>query len=129
MAHCNASRKTKRKFLHRRKLRYTLAFLLNSYFKDFLLSSRGGWIYFCEETRFIFPFTFLLFQAEKHREVERRLNETELEEKAKLNKERNDLLEKRREKERELKALQRKKAIIQYVSFCLVFELEHVQSV
>ncbi|KHN88626.1 Pinin [Toxocara canis] len=53
-------------------------------------------------------------QAEKQKEVERRLRATEVEEKERLAKERLDLFEKRREKERLIKSLQRKKAIIQY---------------
>lgn len=58
-----------------------------------------------------------LFQAEKQKEVERRLRATEVEEKERLAKERLELFEKRREKERLIKSLQRKKAIIQYVIF------------
>ncbi|VDK49234.1 unnamed protein product [Anisakis simplex] len=53
-------------------------------------------------------------QAEKQKEVERRLRATENEEKERLAKERYELFEKRREKERLIKSLQRKKAIIQY---------------
>ncbi|MFH4973492.1 hypothetical protein AB6A40_000201 [Gnathostoma spinigerum] len=53
-------------------------------------------------------------QANKQREVEKRLRDTELEEKERLAKERLALFEKRRETERRLKSLQRKKAIIQY---------------
>lgn len=48
--------------------------------------------------------------------MERRLKESEEEERERLAKERAALLEKRREKERLIKSLQRKKAIIQYVS-------------
>uniref|UniRef100_A0A915BBK5 Pinin/SDK/MemA protein domain-containing protein n=1 Tax=Parascaris univalens TaxID=6257 RepID=A0A915BBK5_PARUN len=53
-------------------------------------------------------------QAEKQKEVERRLRATEIEEKERLAKERLELFEKRRDKERLIKSLQRKKAIIQY---------------
>lgn len=53
-------------------------------------------------------------QAEKQREVERRLKESEEEERERLAREKAALLEKRREKERLIKSLQRKKAVIQY---------------
>lgn len=62
-------------------------------------------------------------QAEKQKEIERRLRETEMEEKERIAKERMELLEKRREKERQIKALQRKKAIIQYAEQ----KLEHLR--
>uniref|UniRef100_A0A0N5AK05 Pinin_SDK_memA domain-containing protein n=1 Tax=Syphacia muris TaxID=451379 RepID=A0A0N5AK05_9BILA len=62
-------------------------------------------------------------QAEKQREVERRLKETEMEEKERIAKERMELIEKRREKEHQIKALQRKKAIIQYAQQ----KLEHLR--
>ena len=63
------------------------------------------------------------FKAEKQEEVERRLRETEMEEKERIAKERMELLEKRREKERQRYALQRKKAIIQYVGvLCYAFQ-------
>ncbi|VDM08004.1 unnamed protein product [Wuchereria bancrofti] len=53
-------------------------------------------------------------QAEKQKEVERRLKESEEEERERLAREKAALLGKRREKERLIKALQRRKAIIQY---------------
>ncbi|VDN01843.1 unnamed protein product [Thelazia callipaeda] len=53
-------------------------------------------------------------KAEKQKEVERRLRESEEEERERLARERAALLGKRREKERLIKSLQRKKAIIQY---------------
>ncbi|EFO22869.1 hypothetical protein LOAG_05613 [Loa loa] len=53
-------------------------------------------------------------QAEKQKEVERRLRESEEEERERLAREKAALLGKRREKERLIKSLQRKKAIIQY---------------
>ncbi|VDP13826.1 unnamed protein product [Onchocerca flexuosa] len=53
-------------------------------------------------------------QAEKQKEVERRLRESEEEERERLAREKAALLSKRREKERLIKSLQRRKAIIQY---------------
>ncbi|VDN89801.1 unnamed protein product [Brugia pahangi] len=53
-------------------------------------------------------------QAEKQKEVERRLKESEEEERERLAREKAALLGKRREKERLIKSLQRRKAIIQY---------------
>ncbi|MCP9262605.1 Pinin [Dirofilaria immitis] len=53
-------------------------------------------------------------QAEKQKEVERRLRESEEEERERLAREKAALLGKRREKERLIKSLQRRKAIIQY---------------
>ncbi|VDO36156.1 unnamed protein product [Brugia timori] len=53
-------------------------------------------------------------QAEKQKEVERRLRESEEEERERLAREKAALLVKRREKERLIKSLQRRKAIIQY---------------
>ncbi|VDK33380.1 unnamed protein product [Gongylonema pulchrum] len=53
-------------------------------------------------------------QAEKQKEVEKRLREEEEQEREKLARERAALLEKRREKARLIKMLQRKRAIIQY---------------
>ncbi|KAI1715058.1 pinin/SDK/memA/ protein conserved region domain-containing protein [Ditylenchus destructor] len=53
-------------------------------------------------------------QIEKQREVERRLETTQKEEKNRILKEKEDLLMRRREKEQEILRLKRKKAIAQY---------------
>jgi len=53
-------------------------------------------------------------QADKQKEIEERLESKKREEKEKMERERNDLLEQRNKKEREIRLLQRKKAIVHY---------------
>ncbi|EYB81076.1 hypothetical protein Y032_0393g607 [Ancylostoma ceylanicum] len=53
-------------------------------------------------------------QAEKQKEVEKRLEDKKREDREKIMAERQKLFDERREQEKELRALQRKKALIQY---------------
>ncbi|VDK46189.1 unnamed protein product [Cylicostephanus goldi] len=53
-------------------------------------------------------------QAEKYKEVEKRLEDKKREDREKIMAERQKLFDERREQEKELRALQRKKALIQY---------------
>ncbi|KHJ82390.1 hypothetical protein OESDEN_17916 [Oesophagostomum dentatum] len=54
-------------------------------------------------------------QAEKQKEVEKRLEDKKREDREKIMAERQKLFDERREQEKELRSLQRKKALIQYV--------------
>lgn len=67
-------------------------------------------------------FFIITFKIEKQREVERRLEETEKENRNRMMREREALMAKKREKELEIQALRRQKAIEQSVSWLNTME-------